>query len=78
VRPIKHIITDARVYDVSPASQHYTSYQSIERFEKPGEMAMVGWFRVVGWYGELLEVQEKFVVEVEYEPEPTEEQKNAF
>jgi hypothetical protein len=44
-------------------------FKSFERFEKPGEIAMVGWYLCTRWDGSYIELAEKFIVEIEYSRE---------
>ena len=71
-REIVSIVTEGeRKYRGSEDDERYSSsvFMHIERIEKPGEMAMVGWYQCIRSNGAVVEVNEKFVVEVEYAPE---------
>jgi hypothetical protein len=65
---IVKISTEGTWYEVSDYStQGFNYYKEINRIEKPGEMAMVGWFQLVDFDGIVVkEIAEKYVVEIEY------------
>jgi hypothetical protein len=41
--------------------------KEINKIEKPGEMAMVTWYQVIGNDKSIKEINGKYVIEVEYE-----------
>ena len=71
MRKIVAIETPSKTYFITP---HFTQgiecYEEAVRFERAGEMAMVGWYRLWEWGSQnVVEVQEKFIVSITYGPD---------